>query len=110
MQQTLRYQSETCWLIFAGTLDYLLTYTLLYCAIFTGDHAYESNPVAAWLLESFGERGMLVLKMSVLTFVALTAEWIGRHNDRLARGILWFGAACYGGCTLVGLFLLRTMG
>jgi hypothetical protein len=110
MGRTLRYQSETAWFVLAGTLDYLLTYTLLYCAIITGAPAYEANPVAARLLEAFGEHGMLALKMSVLAFVSLAVDWIGRHNDRLARRLLWFGIALYGSCATVGLFLIRTMG
>src|SRR5690606_14000536 len=85
----LRYESETCWFTLAWVLDYLLTYTLLYVAIVTGEPIYEANPVADATIDMLGGHGLLAFKMTMLAFFVWTVQWIASRKPHRAKQVLW---------------------
>ena len=75
------YPNLYLWLVFLSALDVILTRVILF---FGG---IEVNPLANWIINTFGVPGMSVFKFSVVVFVILTCEYIGRIRPRTGRNL-----------------------
>lgn len=67
----------------------------------------EGNPVARWILHSFGIVGMAVFKLTVTAVVCVIAEIVGRQKPVVGRNLLRFGTLVVGGVVVYSLLLLR---
>lgn len=65
----------------------------------------EGNPVARWILHQWGIPGMVIFKFLMVGFVAVIAEFVGRRNPTLGRGLLVTGTLVVG-CVVIYSFLL----
>ncbi|MCP4758134.1 MAG: hypothetical protein GY894_11390 [Planctomycetes bacterium] len=72
------------WLVFFGSLDIMLTRLILF---FSG---VELNPIAQMILESWGVPGISVFKFSVIAFVIIVCEIVGRAQIKTAKGLALF--------------------
>jgi hypothetical protein len=72
-----------------SALDFIATQALL-----QHDGAlrfHEANPVARYVLYTWGPRGMLYFKMAVTGLVCVISQIVAVHRPRLARGLLELG-------------------
>ena len=58
-----------------------------------GGSAYESNPVAAWWLSSFGWPGLAGFKLAVILLAAALAVIVSRRRPRAGGRVLAFGCS-----------------
>ncbi|MDG1838064.1 MAG: DUF5658 family protein, partial [Phycisphaerales bacterium] len=75
------------WLVFVASIDIILTRLVLF---FSGT---EMNPIAALVIKWFGIPGMSVFKFSVVAFVVIVCEFIGRVRWSTARNLAIFAVA-----------------
>jgi hypothetical protein len=85
-----RYPNEYVWFVFVSALDLMLTWIVLH---FGGR---ETNGLANTILQNFGLVGFVIFKFGLVVLVICICEVVGRHNDRVARGIATFavGVTC----------------
>ena len=67
----------------------------------------EGNPVARWILQSFGTAGMAIFKLAVTAVVCVIAEVVGRQRPIVGRNLLRFGTLVVGGVVVYSFLLLR---
>lgn len=79
------YPSLYCWTVFAGAMDVMMTYVVLYVG------GYEANALAASALEAAGLWGLIALKFTMLALVLAICEYVGRK--RASTGVLLARAA-----------------
>jgi hypothetical protein len=84
--------------------DLALTWLLLERS---GGRAYESNPVAAWWLLSFGWAGLAGFKFAVAGVVAGLALVVSRSRPRAGGRVLAFGCSALLAVVLYSGFLVR---
>lgn len=106
MLRALRYESETCWFLLFGVLDYLMTYTLLYAAVITGETVVETNALAAPLLDRYGEHGLLAFKSGMALFICGGVQIIATRRPVTARRLLLFGCSVLAAVVLYQTVLL----
>ena len=75
----LRYPNHYVWLVFVSTLDLMMTYTILYLG------GREVNPVAQAVLSHYGFIGMTLFKFSLVVFVIVMCEAVGRRDHIKGR-------------------------
>ena len=75
------------WLVFVASIDIILTRLVLF---FSGT---EINPIAALVIKWFGIPGMSAFKFSVVAFVVIVCEFVGRVRWRTARNLAVFAVA-----------------
>ena len=78
------------WLVFFASLDIVLTRFILF---FSGT---EINPIADLVIKSFGVPGMSIFKFSVVTFVILVCEIVGRTRRVTAHKLAVFAVIITG--------------
>jgi hypothetical protein len=81
----MRYPNLYTWFVLVSSLDIMLTWVVL-------EHAggYEVNPVAASVIEHWGLPGAIAFKFSLMLFVIIICEVIGRQRDVTARRLaMW---------------------
>ncbi len=78
----MRYQSAYLWFVFVSSLDIMLTWAILQ------RDGTEVNPLAARVIEMWGLPGAIGFKFSLMLFVILVCEWVGRLRDPLARKLV----------------------
>jgi len=78
----MRYQSAYLWFVFVSSLDIMLTWAILQ------RDGTEVNPIAALVIDLWGLPGAIGFKFSLMTFVIIACEWIGRKRDQLARRLI----------------------
>lgn len=86
-------ETETCWFVLVNLLDFVVTYRMIGYGNAAGVRFTESNPIAAYFLNHWGVKGLLGLKLAVVVFVCLVAQYIYRHRPELARMLLILGTA-----------------
>ena len=67
----------------------------------------EGNPVARWILHSYGISGMAFFKLAVTSVVCVIAEIVGRHRPVLGRNLLRFGSLVVGAVVVYSFLLLK---
>jgi hypothetical protein len=72
-----------------------------------GGAAYESNPVAAWWLVSFGWAGLAGFKLAAVGVVAALALVVSRSRPRVGGRLLAFGCSALLGVVLYSGFLVH---
>lgn len=71
-----RYPNSYVWFVFFSALDVMLTWAIL---------AYggtEGNPIAEFVITRWGLPGAIAFKFSLMIFVIIICETVGRVNDR----------------------------
>ncbi len=71
------YPNAYVWFIFLSALDIMLTWVLL----LMHPDGHEVNPIADAVIRMFGLRGMVLFKFSLVVFVVIMCEWVGRKNS-----------------------------
>jgi hypothetical protein len=84
--------------------DLALTWFLLERS---GGHCYEANPVASWLLVSFGWAGLAGFKLASIVVVAALVLMVSRTRPRTAGGILNFGCSVLVGVVFYSGYMVR---
>jgi hypothetical protein len=77
---SMRYPSAYVWLVFASTLDVILTYLVLYYW-----EGCEANPIAAAVITQKGFSWAIVFKFALVVLSILVCEVVGRFRDRDGR-------------------------
>lgn len=78
-QRAMLYPDIYVWYIFFASLDIMLTWVVLH---FGGS---EVNPLADWVLQRGGLRGMVAFKFGLVLFVIAICEIVGQRNSRAGR-------------------------
>ncbi len=89
-RQQLPLQHETALFMLVSFLDLLMTYLLLLYSAhdLLNRMIVESNPLAQLYLDTWGFKGMVYLKFSLVTVVVLLAQIIARRKLTTARVLL----------------------
>jgi len=82
-------------------LDLGLTLWLL-----KGDHNAEANPVASLSMSQFGSKGLMVFKGAMTAFVIGVVGYIGYHDLRKARKVLWMSLLILGSVIVYSCLLI----
>ena len=80
----MRYQEQYVWLTFLSSLDIMLTWHIL------RKGGEEVNPVARLVIDTWGLGGAVAFKFSLMLFVIISCEVIGRKKDKTARNLILF--------------------
>jgi nitric oxide reductase large subunit len=83
-----RYPDLYAWLVLAGTLDILVTHTIL--RYFAG---HEVNAVADGLIRQFGVWGMVALKYLTVIIFVLFCELVGTKRESAGLWLIRTGIA-----------------
>jgi len=82
----LLFETAYMWLVLVSALDIIFTWVILHLG------GYEANALAARIIDRYGLVGVVIFKFSMMAFVILLCEFIGRR--RLASGrLLAYSAA-----------------
>ncbi len=99
-------EAETSFFILVNVIDFFVTYWMLAVGGFR-----ESNPVAAYFLHRWGPvKGMLIFKLSLVTFVILVSQLIALKRPETARRLLIFGSLAVAGVVVYSLMLYSRHG
>lgn len=80
------YPNEYVWFIFVSSMDVMLTWMIL---LFGGS---EVNPIADYFIQRGQLVGMIVYKFSIMLFVIMVCEIIGRlRSERGGRWLIRLG-------------------
>ncbi|MHC5025501.1 MAG: DUF5658 family protein [Planctomycetota bacterium] len=71
------------WFVFVSSLDIMMTW-----AILTKRNGVEVNPVARMVIEEWGLTGAIVFKFSLMLFVILICEIVGRARYATGRRLV----------------------
>lgn len=104
----MRYPNLYTWFVLVSSLDIMLTWFVLE---FAG--GYEVNPIAAAVIDHWGLPGAIAFKFSLMLFVIIICEIIGRKRDGTARRLaVWsVGVSAFPPVytmLLVSLYVLRS--
>ena len=80
----MRYQEQYVWLTFLSSLDIMLTWHIL------RKGGEEVNPVARIVIDTWGLGGAVAFKFSLMLFVIISCEIIGRKVDKTGRNLIHF--------------------
>lgn len=75
------------WYVLLATMDLMLTWLILH---FDG---YEVNPIAHWVIVNYDWYGLIAYKFSLVIFVIVVCEIVGRVRDRGARRLAEWAVA-----------------
>ena len=78
----MRYQNGYALFVFVSCLDIILTWVILYRG------GLEVNPVARIVIESWGLPGAIIFKFSLMLFVIVACEIVGRKSDLKGRSLV----------------------
>jgi hypothetical protein len=79
----MRYPNAYVWFVFVSSLDIMLTWAILM------RNGSEVNPVAAQVIEHWGLPGAIAFKFSLMLFVVIVCEVVGRVRDQSAHVLAW---------------------
>lgn len=83
----MRYPGAYLWFVFVSALDIMLTWVILESG------GSEVNPVADAVIQRFGLQGMVAFKFSLVIFIVIMCEWMGRRSDRHGKKIAEWSVA-----------------
>lgn len=75
----MRYQNSYALFVFVSCLDIILTWVILYRG------GEEVNPVAKLVIDAWGLPGAIIFKLSLMLFVIIACEIVGRKSDLKGR-------------------------
>ena len=75
----MRYQDGYVWFLLFASIDIMLTWYIL------RKGGTEVNPLARLVIERWDLAGAIAFKFSLVMFVVVACEIIGRHDDKLGR-------------------------
>ena len=75
----MRYQNSYALFVFVSCLDIILTWVILYRG------GLEVNPVAKLVIDAWGPPGAIIFKLSLMLFVIIACEIVGRKSDLKGR-------------------------
>ena len=78
----MRYQNGYALFVFVSCLDIILTWVILYRG------GLEVNPVARLVIDAWGLPGAIIFKISLMLFVIIACEIVGRTSDLKGRGLV----------------------
>lgn len=78
----MRYQEPYVWFAFVSSLDIMLTWAIL------NRGGSEVNPIAKIVIDRWDLGGAVAFKFSLMLFVILVCEWIGRQRDSAGRRLI----------------------
>ena len=96
------YPTQYTWFVFVSAIDLMFTWLVLTPAI----GAYEVNTLAHTVIDRFGLTGLAVYKFSLVAFVIIMCEYIGRRRANLARWLAGGAVALPAGAVLVSVAIL----
>lgn len=105
-QGKLPLESETAYYLLFSVLDVLFTYILLTRREDGGMRFYESNPVARFVINHWGVRGIVVFKFALVALVCFIAQLIATRRQNVAKYLMWFATAAVGSVVLYSAYLL----
>lgn len=94
--------AETRAFILVNVLDIVMTWFLLR----QQDGFYESNPLARYILDSWGPKGMVYFKLGVVALVCIIVQIVNQRRPDRARLILTLGTLIVGCVVIYSLVLL----
>jgi hypothetical protein len=86
-QPPLLYPNGYVWLVFASSLDFVLTWLIL------GMGGAEVNPIADAVLATSGYAGMMGYKFALMTLFIVICEIVGRRKRHVGRRLAMVGVA-----------------
>jgi hypothetical protein len=86
-QPPMRYPNAYVWFVFVSSLDIMLTWAIL------ARDGTEVNPLARIVIDAYGLPGAIVFKFSLMLFVILVCEVIGRQRDRSGQILAWLAVS-----------------
>jgi hypothetical protein len=78
----MRYQEPYVWFVFVSSLDIMLTWTII------NRGGSEVNPIAKIVIDRWDLAGAVAFKFSLMLFVILVCEWVGRQRDHVGRRLV----------------------
>jgi hypothetical protein len=75
----MRYQNAYLWFVLFSSLDIILTWIILSL------DGTEVNPVARLIIDTWSLPGAVAFKFSLVVFVVIVCEVVGRHVERKGR-------------------------
>jgi hypothetical protein len=95
---------ETALFVLASALDVIATYYLLRHPkiLFV-----ESNPIARYFIYSWGIKGMVGFKFTLVAFVAAICQIIARTDPAVARRVLHFSTLIVGAVVVYSVLLMQ---
>ena len=97
-------ETEKSLFVTVNLMDIFMTSMLLQTGAF-----YESNPIAGYVVGTWGLMGMAVFKLILVAFVLMICNIIAFKRLRTAKLLLQFGTAIVGSVVIYSLFLLMTL-
>ena len=78
----MRYQDGYVWFLLFASLDIILTWYIL------RKGGSEVNPIAQIVIDRWDFVGAIALKFSLVLFVVVACEIVGRHEDKLGKRLI----------------------
>ena len=78
----MRYQDGYVWFLLFASLDIILTWYIL------RKGGTEVNPIAQMVIDRWDFVGAIALKFSLVLFVVVACEIVGRHEDKLGKRLI----------------------
>ena len=82
----MRYPNEYVWLVFVSAMDLIMTWIIL-----KRYGGYEANQVADFVITRFGSTGLVLFKFTIVMFVIIVCEIVGRQNESRGRWLARVG-------------------
>jgi hypothetical protein len=103
-------QRESALFLIVSVLDVMMTYLMLFDIPEPEGRTmfYESNPVARYIFEGWGLRGIVIFKFSSVALVEVIAQIIALRRLELGRRLLEFGTVVVALVVLYSMYLLLT--
>lgn len=105
----LQFESQISWFILVGALDVVMTWLILRFSAEgrTRNVFVEGNPIARWVLGTWGISGMVVFKFLMISVVVVIAEVVGRSRPATGRFLLGLGTLVVGAVVIYSVLLLN---
>ncbi len=94
------YPGAYTWFVFLSALDLMLTWTILYLG------GSEVNALAAWVIDQYDLRGLVLYKFSLVIFVILACEVVGRFKPQRGLRLAKWSVMITTVPVLIGSFLI----
>ena len=96
----MRYPDEYVWFLLFSSMDIMLTWVIL------SHGGREVNPIAAFVIDTWGLPGAIAFKFCQMLMVVLICEYIGRKRDRTARTLAQLAVVISAMPVFYSIFLL----
>ncbi len=97
----LPFQLETLLLIVLSIGDVILTFRLI-----GGGRHVEANPVAAWVINTWGWQGMVIYKFVLIAFICTLAQVIALYRKSSGMLVMWIAVLAHALVVMYSLFQL----